>query len=77
MKTADAYNHLAGAILADPSYAITWQANIAMPIFDGCAKRNIPMTHAQANELADDLMAHLWRVAPGKVRAAPGVAGEV
>lgn len=77
MITADAFNHLALEMRNDPSYAQTWQANIAMPILDGCKKRSIAMTHAQANELADDLMEHLFAVKPAKVKAVPGVIPEV
>jgi hypothetical protein len=77
MKTADAFNHLAEQIRDDPSYFQAWQANFAMPILDGCKSAGIAMTHAQANALADRLMAHLFDLPTQKVKAAYGVAIEV
>lgn len=76
ITTKEAYDHLAGALQTDAGFALSWQANIAMPIFDGCKSRGIDMSHAQANILADDLMKHLFNVDRPKIKAAPGVAIE-
>ena len=54
-----AYQTMANALRNDPEFAQSWQANIAMPIYDGAKGR---LTHAEANEIADKLMAHLWGV---------------
>ena len=58
-KTARAYGHLSDAMKNDPSFALSWQANIAMPILDGSRGK---LTHAEANEIADRLMKHLFGV---------------
>lgn len=58
-KTARAYRDLAAAMKRDPSFAHSWQCNIAMPILD---KSNGALTHEQANEIADHLMRHLFGV---------------
>lgn len=50
---------LSKALQEDPSFAIAWQSNIAMPIYDGARGR---LSHAQANEIADRLMKHLFGV---------------
>jgi hypothetical protein len=62
MTTKEAVDHLCVALQGDPSYAVTWQANIAMPILDGCKRRGLALSHADANALADDLMQHLFGV---------------
>ena len=38
---------------------ISWQSNFAMPILDGSKGK---LTHTEANEIADNLMLHLWGV---------------
>ena len=58
---ARAYRTMQDALQRDCGYADAWQANIAMPIFDGADGK---LTHAEANEIADRIMAHLWSVAP-------------
>ena len=60
-RVARAYRTMQDALQGDCGYADAWQANIAMPIFDGA---NGKLTHAEANEIADRIMAHLWSVAP-------------
>lgn len=40
-------------------YRYTWQSNIAMPILDASAGKE--MTHELANQIADDLMKHLFK----------------
>lgn len=62
ITTQEAVEHLTVQLQSDPDFALAWQANIAMPILDGCRKREIPMTHENANALADDLMLHLFQV---------------
>lgn len=62
ITTKEAVEHLSAALQSDPGFAASWQANIAMPIIDGCKRRGIEMSHADANALADDLMAHLFGV---------------
>ena len=56
-----AYRTMAKALQADPGYAISWQANIAMGIYDGAKGK---LTSAEANQIADELMRHLWGVRP-------------
>ena len=58
-KTAKAYRTMARALQRDEGYALSWQANIAMPILDGS---NGKLTHNEANRIADALMLHLWGV---------------
>lgn len=58
-KTARAYKNIAAAMQNDPSYALSWQCNIAMPIYDGA---NGKLSHEEANAIADKLMAHLFGV---------------
>ena len=58
---ARAYRTMQDALQNDCGYADAWQANIAMPIFDNAGGK---LTHAEANEIADKIMAHLWSVAP-------------
>ena len=58
---ARAYRTMQDALQNDCGYADAWQANIAMPIFDGADGK---LTAAEANEIADNIMAHLWSVAP-------------
>jgi len=50
---------MATALQCDPAYALSWQANIAMPILDGA---NGKLTPAEASAIADRLMSHLWGV---------------
>lgn len=57
--TANAYKKLTKAMRDDPSYALSWQCNIAMPIYDGV---NGKLSHAEANAIADTLMKHLFDV---------------
>lgn len=57
--TGKAYRALTKAMRDDPSYAHSWQCNIAMPILDGAKGK---LTHAEANAIADALMAHLFEV---------------
>ena len=45
----------------DPSYAHSWQCNIAMPIYDGAKGK---LTIHEANAIADDLMRHLFTLTP-------------
>lgn len=58
-KTGRAYRHLSKAMQDDPGYALTWQCNIAMPIYDGA---NGKLTLPEANAIADRLMNHLFNV---------------
>lgn len=58
-KTARAYRDLTGAMKRDPGFAASWQSNIAIPILDGAKGK---LTHAEANEIADRLMRHLFEV---------------
>ena len=58
-KTARAYNQLSSAMQNDPSFALSWQCNIAMPILDGAKGK---LTAEEANAIADDLMRHLFGV---------------
>jgi hypothetical protein len=58
-KTGRAYRHLSKAMQDDPGYALTWQCNIAMPIYDGA---NGKLTLPEANAIADRLMKHLFNV---------------
>ncbi len=58
-KTARAYRVLTRAMKRDPSFAHSWQRNIAMPILDGAKGK---LSHAEANEIADRLMRHLFEV---------------
>jgi hypothetical protein len=60
-KTARAYNTLAQAMRDDPSFALSWHCNIAMPILDGSKGK---LTHQEANEIAERLMSHLFDVKP-------------
>ncbi|HOF19431.1 MAG TPA: hypothetical protein PK082_11020 [Phycisphaerae bacterium] len=60
-RVAKAYRTMADVLQRDCGYADAWQANIAMPILDGAGGK---LTHAEANAIADRLMAHLWGVAP-------------
>jgi len=57
--TGKAYRALTRAMRDDPDYAHSWQCNIAMPILDGAKGK---LTHAEANEIADNLMRHLFEV---------------
>lgn len=82
ITTQQAVDHLMRELQADPSFAMAWQSNIAMPILDGCRRRGVRMDHATANALADDLMLHLFNVKPvqgnpWKVRAVPGAVAEI
>ena len=56
-KTGRAYRHLCKAMKDDPSYALSWQCNIACVIFyaNVCNQK-------RANEVADKLMAHLFEI---------------
>jgi hypothetical protein len=56
--TRRAVRHLSKVLQADNDYAITWHANIAMPIYDGAKGK---LTPAEANEIADNLMRHLFQ----------------
>lgn len=58
-ETANAYKTLAKAMKDDPQYAASWQANIAMPMFDAAKGK---LTHQEANDIADILMRHLFDV---------------
>lgn len=53
---------LSKALQECPEFAVAWQSNIAMPILDGCKRRVVVMDHETANQLADDLMLHLFGV---------------
>lgn len=82
ITTQEAVEHLMRELQADHSFAMAWQANIAMPILDGCRRRGVRMDHGTANALADDLMLHLFKVRMPtdpvrKVRAIPGAVTEV
>ena len=57
--TAKAYRNLTQAMRNDPMYAHSWQCNIAMPIYDGAKGK---LTIEEANQIADDLMKHLFDV---------------
>lgn len=59
MKTQEAVEHLMAELQADPDFARAWQSNIAMPIYDGARGK---ITHRHANEIADRLMLHLFKV---------------
>lgn len=48
---------MSDAMKNDPGYAITWKANIAMPIHD-----NSVITIPDCNKIADKLMKHLFDV---------------
>jgi hypothetical protein len=54
-----AFDLLKIAINADPAYAWSWHSNLAMPILD---HSHGVLTHRQANELAADVMRHLFGV---------------
>ena len=57
--TAKAYRNLTKAMRDDPCYAHSWQCNIAMPIYDGAKGK---LTIEEANQIADNLMKHLFDV---------------
>lgn len=57
-RTARAVRDLSKALQEDNSFAITWHANIAMPIYDGAKGK---LTPAEANAIADNLMQHLFQ----------------
>lgn len=72
-RTAWAYRHLAKQMQKDRGYAESWQANIAMTIYDATkddvlCRMNFPEGSAlilhsnQCNALADRLMSHLFGV---------------
>ena len=54
-----AYKTMSKALQSDPTFAISWQCNIAMPILDGAKGK---LTPSEANAIADQLMQHLWGV---------------
>lgn len=58
-KTRRAVRHLIKAMQDDPSFAHSWQCNIAMPIYDNANGR---LTLEESNYIADKLMAHLFEV---------------
>ena len=60
-----AYHTLTEAMRSDPSFASSWQCNIAIPIFD-LAKGKL--TLPEANAIADHLMKHLFEVPPSDER---------
>lgn len=49
------------AMVCDPNYAYTWQCNIALPVWDAAGSK---LNLAEANKIADALMAHLFEVKP-------------
>lgn len=57
-RTRRAVRHLSKALQEDNDFAISWHANIAMPIYDGAKGK---LTPAEANEIADNLMRHLFQ----------------
>lgn len=58
IRTARAVRDLSKALQEDNGFALTWHANIAMPIYDGAKGK---LTSAEANEIADNLMRHLFQ----------------
>jgi hypothetical protein len=58
IRTARAVRHLSKALQEDNDFAISWHANIAMPIYDGAKGK---LTPAEANQIADSLMRHLFQ----------------
>jgi len=56
--TALSVRHLSKALQKDNGFAISWHANIAMPIFDGAKGK---LTIDEANAIADTLMMHLFK----------------
>jgi hypothetical protein len=60
--TANAYKKLTKAMRDDPSYALSWQCNIAMPIYDGAKGK---LTLEESNAIAHTLMKHLFDVPNG------------
>ncbi len=61
-RVAKAYKTLTQAMREDPSYAISWQSNIAMPIYDWARSKGKNVTHQEANEIGDLLMNYLFGV---------------
>lgn len=57
--TKQAYEALTKAMREDRAYAYSWHCNIAMPILDGS---NGKLTHEEANQIAEKLMAHLFGI---------------
>lgn len=61
--TAKAYSTMCKAMQDDPSYAMTWQCNITMTIYDRAEGK---ITVKEADVIADALMAHLFQVKKSK-----------
>lgn len=59
-KTVRAYRTLTKAMRDDPGYALSWQCNITMTIYDNAPKGSVSLM--QANAISDKLMAHLFEV---------------
>lgn len=59
----EAMDRLKTAIRMDPGYAWSWHCNLAMPILDTRRVIGEPLIrHRQANEMAANLMQHLFDV---------------
>lgn len=57
-----AYEVITQAMKDDAGYAESWQANIAVTIYDSLTHTNHELKHAASNQMADRLMKHLFGV---------------
>ena len=56
---SEAINVLQEHLLSDPSYRLTWQANIAMSLRDSISSNPYLTLHEQVNEAADCFLKNL------------------
>ncbi len=67
-RTRWAWRHLSKRMKRDRGYAESWQANIAMTIYDN-SRSSAVINHEKCNQLADKLMSHLFDVQMGGFKA--------